>query len=207
MEASLMRNGVRLSFDLFPCRGGLGHLAVNCGWRRLVDDRDLAAFDLDFPYRGPFNHLVVREVERIREFIAVELVRSRVGVHRIEQLDALLICHLRHTLRFRALLAYSNAQEVPVPTEDGVTLGRVAARLFHLTGIHHLSAVADQLPRPVEVVFGRGGGKRDSEEQGTTKYRGFHDVPLPWVAGSCRCHLLSGMSDIASLSPPPHAAE
>src|SRR5439155_22704859 len=74
--------------------------------------------------------------------------------------------------------------------EADVTRGRFAARLFHLTGIHHLSAEADQLPRSVEVAFGRGGGKRDSEEQGTTEYRRFHDVPLPWVAGSCLSFLI-----------------
>src|SRR5882724_10328798 len=133
--AVVVRSGVRRLFDLFPDRRGLGQLAVNGRARRLVDHRELAALDLDFPYRGPFYHLVVREVERIREFIAVELIRARVGVHRIEQLDALLIRHLRHTLRFRALLADNKAQEAPVPTEHGIALGRRTAILFHLTGI------------------------------------------------------------------------
>src|SRR5713226_8845397 len=67
---------------LLPYRGGLAHLSVHGRWRRLVDHRELASLDLDLPRRGPFRHLVVSEFEAIREFIALELIRSRVGVHR-----------------------------------------------------------------------------------------------------------------------------
>src|SRR5438094_9055981 len=51
---------------LLPYRGGLAHLSVHGRWRRLVDHRVLTSLDLDFPFRCPLRHLVVREVTALR---------------------------------------------------------------------------------------------------------------------------------------------
>ena len=106
----------------------------------------------------------MNEVVAIREFIALELIRSRVGVHRIEQLDALLIRHLGRTLRLRTLLARNHPRHAPVRGKAQVAVGRFAARLSHLAGIDHFLVKADQLPCPVEVAFGRQRGKRDGKQ-------------------------------------------
>src|SRR5207237_7723737 len=104
--------------------GGLAHLSVHGRWRRLVDHHELASLDLDLPRRGPFRHLVVSEVVAIREFIALELIGSRVGVHRIEQLDALLIRHLGRTLRLRTLLPRYRPPHAPLRGSAQVAVGR-----------------------------------------------------------------------------------
>src|SRR5262245_24444326 len=123
--------------DLFPYRGGLPHLAVNYtpGW--LADDRELASLDLDLPRCRPFSNLVVSGLETIGEFVALAFIRRCVGVHRVEQLDALLIRHLGDTLRLRSLLTQSYAHHVAVRAKDKVAPGQFTARLVHFTGIDH----------------------------------------------------------------------
>src|SRR5262245_29118913 len=122
---------------LFPYRGGLPHLAVNytLGW--LVDDRELASLDLDLPRCRPFSNLVVSGLETIGEFVALALIRRCIGVHRVEQLDALLIRHLVDTLGLWALLTQSYAHHVAIRAKDEVALGQFTARLVHFTGIDH----------------------------------------------------------------------
>src|SRR6266487_5041259 len=192
--AVVVQDGVRLAFalflgrlHLFPNRGGDDHLAVACSRPRLVDHRDPASFDLDLPHCSPCGNLVVCGVEEIRELVAFQLVRSRVGVHRVEQLDALLIRHLGGALRLRALVAQDYAHYPPVRSEGDVAVGRLAATLSDFTGISHFLALADQLPRPVKLAFGRRRSERESEEQSTGEYRGFfHDVSFPGIRAHAR---------------------
>src|SRR6266568_396136 len=132
--AVVVQDGVRLAFalflgrlHLFPNRGVDDNLAVGCSRPRLVDNRDPAFLDLDLPHCSPRSNLVVCGVEEIRELVAFQLVRSRVGVHRVEQLDALLIRHLGGALRLRALVAQDYAHHPPVRSEGDVAVGRLAA--------------------------------------------------------------------------------